>query len=623
MKILNSKFSQIPRFLGQGFFLIATITFLFVVALNLGKGSVSKIGIYVDQFGYYPSADKVAVLSFPPSFETVDITPNSYVVRDLEDGTIVYHGTPTLWNNGAVHSQSGDRAAWFNFSSVNQPGEYVIEDVNTGLESKPFSIADDVYKNVLVTATRMFFYQRSGFPKSPPSADPRWVDKAAFIGPMQDTEARFVNDKKNGALARDMRGGWFDAGDTNKYVTFASKPVHELLDSYTYNPSLWTDAFNIPESGNNIPDLLDEVRYEIQWLKRMQDDDGGAFIKLGTIDYDAAPKPSLDKRPRYYAPKCSSSTIDISGVFAHSAIVFKDIPSLVKDVADLQYRAINAWQWYQVNPRSDRCDTQEIKAGDADRTIEKQEEDALTAAIYLAALTEEEDYFHYVSEHYFDTCRFCDDLWYPYHSKLGDALMFYLSLKQKDEYVAQDINNQIKQLITDSSDVYLDEDQLDPYRAYMPDIQYHWGSNAVKVRLGNANFDAASFTEDSEKKGTYRSKALDYIHYIHGVNPLGLVFLSNMYDFGAELSANEMYHEWLGQGIYSNALNSPSGPAPGYLTGGPNKDYTGSAPLHKRAPMKAYLDKNSGGNMKMWEITEPAIGYQSGYIKLLSRLMNS
>jgi hypothetical protein len=60
-----------------------------------------------------------------------------------------------------------------------------------------------------------------------------------------------------------------------------------------------------------------------------------------------------------------------------------------------------------------------------------------------------------------------------------------------------------------------------------------------------------------------------------------------MYDYGAEYSANEMWHEWLGKGIYSNALTSPNGPAPGYITGGPNKDSTGSATLRQQPPMKA------------------------------------
>ena len=76
-----------------------------------------------------------------------------------------------------------------------------------------------------------------------------------------------------------MRGGWFDAGDTNKYVTFASHPLHQLLSAYTQNPAVWTDDFNIPESNNGVPDLLDEIRFELDWFQRMQDNDGGVFYQ--------------------------------------------------------------------------------------------------------------------------------------------------------------------------------------------------------------------------------------------------------------------------------------------------------------------------------------------------------
>jgi hypothetical protein len=83
-----------------------------------------------------------------------------------------------------------------------------------------------------------------------------------------------------------------------------------------------------------------------------------------------------------------------------------------------------------------------------------------------------------------------------------------------------------------------------------------------------------------------------------------------------------MWHEWFGKGIYSNALTSPNGPAPGYVTGGPNKSYTGSAPLRQQPPMKAYLDSNET-KLNMWEVTEPSIVYQASYIKLLSKFVGN
>ncbi len=81
--------------------------------------------------------------------------------------------------------------------------------------------------------------------------------------------------------ARDLRGGWFDAGDTNKYVNNAGQTLHQLLAAYRERPEIWTDDLNIPESGNGRPDLIDEIIWELDWLKRMQQADGGVLIKVG------------------------------------------------------------------------------------------------------------------------------------------------------------------------------------------------------------------------------------------------------------------------------------------------------------------------------------------------------
>lgn len=213
--------------------------------------------IKVDQFGYRPQDHKVAVITTPEvGFNAQEsFSPGTtYEVWDANSHQQVYGGQIQPWLDGNIHYQSGDRAWWFDFSPVNKPGSYYIIDSENQQRSFEFEIRDDVYKQVLITAMRTFFYQRSGFPKQPPYADPRWTDGAAFLGPGQDTEARYIYDPDNPALARDMRGGWFDAGDTNKYVTFATPVIHQLLDAYSHNREIWTDDFNIPESGNNLPD---------------------------------------------------------------------------------------------------------------------------------------------------------------------------------------------------------------------------------------------------------------------------------------------------------------------------------------------------------------------------------
>jgi endoglucanase len=586
--------------------------------------------ILVDQFGYRLLDPKVAIIVQPPTDpETNDRASfprlsDSYQVIRVDNQQSIYEAKAEVWQDGLIHQQSGDRAAWFDFSSVERPGVYIIRNSRTGDPSATFEISEDVYRKLLTPVTRMFYYQRSGFSKQPPYADPRWTDEAAFLGPGQDTEAHFVNDKSNNNLVRDMRGGWFDAGDTNKYVTFAATAIHQLLDAYHENPELWTDNFNIPESGNGTPDLIDEIIYELDWLKRMQDDDGGVFIKIGTLDYQLFEKPSMDNRPRFYGPKCSSSTIAAAGMFAHAALVLKDLPSHVSYAGELRERAIIAWSWYQSNERSDSCDDQEIKSGDADRSLEEQTELSIAAAIYLAAITQDLIYKNYIDSHIdlITDCLYCNDTWYPYHVNFADALLYYIGLPSSNLTIRERLQESLSQLVK-TSPTYASGDERDPYRAYMPDEQYHWGSNAIKALYGISNCDVKFIGIDADSYNQYQGRCLDALHYFHGVNPLGLVYLSNMYAYGAEHSVNELHHGWFDHGIYDNALTSPNGPAPGYITGGPNRNYTGSAQIDLRYPMKAYLDSNNKSHdMRMWEITEPAIYYQSAYLKLLSRLCN-
>jgi hypothetical protein len=120
------------------------------------------------------------------------------------------------------------------------------------------------------------------------------------------------------------------------------------------------------------------------------------------------------------------------------------------------------------------------------------------------------------------------------------------------------------------------------------------------------------------------------VHYLHGVNPLTIVYLSNMYEHGAENCANEIYHSWFGDGtIYDDALTSPNGPAPGYVPGGANPGfvqdsaYTGPrlAPPLDQPIQKSYKDWNTAWPEDSWQITEPGIYYQAAYVHLLSRFV--
>jgi hypothetical protein len=475
---------------------------------------------------------------------------------------------------------------------------------------------------------KMFYFQRSGFAKVAPFAGSagEWADPAAaFTGPNQDLVATDVTDSSR---HHDLSGGWFDAGDTNQYVTFANPVVHQLLMAYQNNADVFTDDFNIPESGNGVPDVLDEVKWEIDWLKKMQYDypaDGGVALKLGKKNYDFASPPSRDTSPRFYVPACTSSTIAAAGMFAHAAYVYDGVASLKGEVAGLKARAISAWNKYQATPtKQTQCDDQTVKAGDADWSAEAQNAQAVVAAIYLYAITGDATYGNHVKANYRLLRPYNDIGWTRYDAEQGEALLFYTKLPNADATLRDTIRQDKQSDVNGGGGVYgFANDDL--YRAFLHDGQYHWGSNQPRANYGNSNVDALTYLVglDAGKTTSIRTRAVEILHYFHGVNPFGTTYLTNMKAYEATSSLNAIFHSWfhVKEPTWGDVRTSTYGPPPGYVPGGPNggssADGIGADPLQKR-----YRDWNgdavSGDPSNSYEISEPGIYYQVAYVKLVS-----
>ena len=586
--------------------------------------------ILVDQFGYRPHDPKVAVIRNPQTGydSRQKFTPSgTYDVRRAGDGTVVFSAAPAQWNHGATEESSGDTGWQFDFSGVEAPGTYFVYDSGNKVRSAPFRIAQDAYKEVLKAATRMYFYQRSGFAKQRPFADACWVDEPAYVGPNQDTEAHDITDRDNRSKIRNLSGGWFDAGDTNKYVTFAAEPVHQLLTAYQEAPAVFTDDFGIPESGNGIPDLLDEVKWEIDWLKRMQYPDGSAALKVGEIVNAQASPPSSDRNARFYVPSCSSATIAVAGMDAHASYVFGSIPALAGEAGQLRARAAAAWKNYQaLASKQPHCDSGIVHAGIADWSEQDQNAEAVVAAVYLYAVTDESGYSDYVKAHYRELQPYHDMGWSRYKPEEGEALLFYTSLPHTDPSLRKAILTDKANDVGAGNKVYGFDSDDDLYRAYIHPPQYHWGSNRTRANYGNSNLDVVTYSIGGKEPAPFRDRALDLLHYFHGVNPLSVVYLSNMYRYGATVSLNQIYHTWYAHGTrWGDAKNSPCGPPPGYVPGGPNANAVHDgvpvtiAPPAGQPPQKSYRDWNTVWPDASWTVTEPAIYYQSSYVKLLSK----
>ncbi len=609
------------------------ILFLFGISIFMIDAQTVSSFIQIDQFGYLPNTQKVAVLLDPQiGFNATENyePPATLELRNADSDEVVFLAAPTIWNQGTTHAQSGDRGWWFDFSPINTPGNYYVYDQANDERSAEFTIGFEVYDEVLKAAGRMFFYNRCGIEKNEIHAGSNWSDGSSFT---QDTQTRKLSDPNNVGAYRDMSGGWFDAGDYNKYVTFALEPIHDLLSAYEENMNLFGDDWNIPESGNGIPDILDEIKWELEFLEKMTNADGSVHIKMGSINYDdnAQSPPSLNTDPRYYGPACTSASISVASMFAHAALVFQDIGPLSSYAQNLRTKAELAWTYVQPfldsNNLDENCDDGTIKAGDADRSMAEQRGEAITAAIYLHLLTGSLTYENYLIANLSDAPPIGGDLWDNYNTIKIDALLRYATLPSADATTANTIIDNAMTAAQNNWNNYFGFDDSDLYRAFVPDWSYHWGSNKPKANLANLNLIYNKYELLPDNTSSYAQKAVEQIHYFHGVNPLGLVYLSNMYAYGAERSVNEIYHAWFADGTdYDHALNSPLGPAPGYITGGPNQNYDQDislTPPYNQPPQKSYLDWNAESSQASWEITEPAIYYQAAYIRNLAGIMNT
>jgi hypothetical protein len=581
--------------------------------------------ILVDQFGYRPLDPKVAVIRNPDAgydLASSFIPGSLYQLRRASDGAVVYAAAPTPWNAGAIEPSSGDNGWWFDFSSVTTPGTYFVYDVSLNLRSPTFSINELVYQNVLQAAMRMFFYDRAGMAKSAPYADACWQDAAAYLGPNQDSQAHDITDPTNAAKVRDLSGGWFDAGDTNKYVSYAAPAVHQLLTAYQENPGVFTDDFNIPESGNGIPDILDEVKWEIDWMQKMQFPDGSVAMKVGGTVYANASPPSTDLQARFYVPGCTSATIAAAGAFAHAAYVFGSVPALAASAAALQADAVAAWNNYNSIPAPQTaCDSGIVLVPGSDISASRQAQAAVVAAIYLYAITGNSAYNAYVEANYQLLHPYQDVGWARYEPEQGEALLFYTTLPQADPVLRSAILAFKLSDTLQGTYLYGFNAADDLYRNNFED--YYWGSNHMRANYGNSNAEVLQYGIAVASTVPYQTRALETLHYMHGVNPFAKVYLSNMYAYGATDSVNELYGAWFIPGsIWADARTAACGPAPGYLTGGPDAQALADGiPATQIPPVgqpaqKSYWDWN--GAAHSWVISEPAIYDQASYVELLA-----
>lgn len=598
--------------------------------------------IKIDQFGYLPTAQKIAVISNPITGynNNQPFAPSTaYRLRRTSDNITVHTANITAWNGGATHDQSGDQVWWFDFSSVTAPGDYYVWDSLQNKRSNTFTIGECVYQDAKEQALRAFYYQRCGVAKTAPYAQTGYTDAVCHIGALQDLNCRAYNTPNDATTSRNLSGGWHDAGDYNKYVNFTYNAMLNLLFAYAERPAVWTDDLNIPESGNGVPDILDEVKYELDWLLKMQQSGGGVLSVVGTENYATATPPSTDVARRLYGPATTSASFTAAAIFAFAAIQFNSIGNTTY-ATTLQTAAINAYTWATANPNITFNNTNIIASGENE--VDTYERDArhLGAAVFLYALTSTTAYRTYIDANYANMHLLQWGYAYVYETALQDVLLYYAQLPTATTSVKNAIRNAFSNSVSGSGDNYgAFVSNTDAYRAYLTTSNHSWGSNELKSKQGSMQYSMILNNLDIPNHTGYNNAAAGYIHYLHGINPIGICYLSNMAAYNAEYSVREIYHAWFenGSALWDRVGVSTYGPPPGFIPGGATYQYAldnccaGSCaanPLCSSAAVtpplgqpvqKSYLEFNTGWPQNSWVVSEPAIYTQAAYLRLLSK----
>ena len=309
------------------------------LAWGHASGQVSA-DIRLNQIGFYQSMPKIAVVRNAASVPF-------YVIAAGSTDT-VYRGTLT---SSQVWSYSNESVSRADFTALRSVGRYVIGVPGTGT-SAPFDVKPRVHQGVATAALKGYYYQRASVDLLTAYAG-TWSRAAGHPDTSVLVHSSAATAQRPAGTVISSPRGWYDAGDYNKYVVNSGISTYTLLATYEHFPAYSARlSSGIPESGNSVPDILNEALWNIRWMLSMQDPgDGGVYHKLTNANFDGFIMPALATTPRYVVMKSTAATLDFAAVMAQSARIFAPFPGALPGFADSCLQAsLKAWAWARQHP---------------------------------------------------------------------------------------------------------------------------------------------------------------------------------------------------------------------------------------------------------------------------------
>ncbi|TDD23609.1 endoglucanase [Kribbella turkmenica] len=523
--------------------------------------------VRVNQLGYLTSGPKRA------TYVTTQSTALDWRLLDSGD-KIVAGGKTQPYGPDAA---SGDHVQLIDFGDVRTRGTFRLA-VGDDL-SEPFEIGDRIYSGLRRDALEYFYNNRSGIEIEAEYVGPQYARAAGHLGVAPnkgDTSVPCLPGTCDHSL--DVRGGWYDAGDHGKYVVNGALAAWQLLDLHERSAAHGDRgvALRIPESGNSVPDVLDEARWEVDFVLRMQVPPGRPFAgmvhhKIHDHKWTGLPlAPAADPQQRYLHPPSTAATLNLAAVGARCARVYASWDRRLSKRC--LTAAEKAWDAARRHPALYAPDGGE-GGGAYDDT--KVTDEFSWAAAELFATTGKGFYKKFVTT----TLKAADGFSWQETGGLAD-----LALARAPHRLNPHDERELVRRISSVADAYLTHLGTQGYaNPYKPaDGEYVWGSNSGAAN----NAMILAIAADLTGRTSYRSAALESLDYLLGRNAVGLSFVTG---YGERFSHNQHHRFW------AHSLNPalPS-PYPGSLAGGPNsglQDPVAQRNLQGCAPAKCYVDE--------------------------------
>jgi endoglucanase len=534
--------------------------------------------VLVNQLGYLPGAAKIATLksgaSVAQDWELLDVS-----------GKAVAQGKTTPFGKDAA---SGEQVQLIDFSSFKAIGQGYRLKVGAD-QSHPFDIGPDIYSKLKYDALSFFYQNRSGIEiRADLVSEPALARRA---GHLSDKNVK-CSDKAGCDYALDVSGGWYDAGDHGKYVVNGGISVWTLLNQFERAKAFGKAAdfgdgkLKIPEKGNNVPDLLDEARWELELFLKMQVPAGKPLAgmvhhKMHDVDWTAlGTAPHEDTQKRVLFKPSTAATLNAAATLAQAARVWKGIDAAFSSRC-LQ-AAETAWLAAKANPKL--LAAEDILGGGAYGDA-KVDDDFYWAAAELFVTTGKPEYKQFVEASRFNRKLRMDAGGHLSSFNWADTdALGTLSLATAPG-VAAPAQAAAQRRIEAAADEYLKVMAGQGYRLPFkptPEGKYIWGSNSFVIN----NLIVVALAADFTKQQKYLDGVATGMDYLLGRNPLGQSYVSG---YGEKPLENPHHRFW----AYQANAKYPKAP-PGVLSGGPNSNvddpYSKAAGLKGCAPQKCFVD---------------------------------